>query len=131
MLRSFPCLVTTWKNFIFSFDLNQIMLNHSIFFLRERGKGAIIFPILRNLNSICTQKNNTLNNLNMRTSKLGSVEESELRGKSNWSQIRWKPVSYFQSHPDPNRIKECLAVRGPTISFIKTCYLHLWWFSEW
>jgi hypothetical protein len=38
-----------------------------------RGKGAKISPILRNLNSICTQKNKPPNNLSMKISKLGRV----------------------------------------------------------
>lgn len=72
LLRSFPCLVTTGRNFIFSFDLNQIMLNRKWFFKWE-GEGSNSFsPILRNLNSSCTQQNSPLNNPNTQTPKLGT-----------------------------------------------------------
>lgn len=74
------------------------MLNHIFFlFLSGRGKGAIILPILRNLNSICTQKNSTLNNLNMQTPELGSMRESG-EGKKQ---------------PMPNPMKNCRILEKP------------------
>lgn len=60
------------------------MFNHKQF-SSGRQKGAILFPILRNLNSMCTQKNNILNNLSMQTSKLGT--EIPMKEKCNQSQI--------------------------------------------
>lgn len=45
--RSFPCLVTTWRNFIFSFNPNQIMLNCIFFIFKWEGEGSNNSPYFK------------------------------------------------------------------------------------
>lgn len=65
------------------------------FFFLSEGEGSNNFPILRNLNSACTEENNTLNNLNIKTSQLGNGKMVWLKEKSNETKSSEKNISYF------------------------------------
>lgn len=96
--RSFPCLVTAWGNFIFSFDLNQIMLKHGIL-ESARGEGVIIPPIFRNLNSVCTWKTT------LRRTWTGKIQSWQCACKMREKEIKAKvneKLSFSLSYPDIN-----------------------------